>query len=71
MQLPETVRPPIPTELELRTWDWLAELKRQDRNLAWLARKTGAHYRSVYRWARGERVVPLGWLIQVARILGQ
>jgi hypothetical protein len=58
----------LPTLEALRAWDWFAELKRQDRPLTWLARKTGTHYQTVYRYGAGAHT-PAEWLAKVAEIL--
>lgn len=55
---------------DLEAWDWMAELERQERDRMWLARKTGAGYRSVYRWAAGQATPPRSWLIAAASVLG-
>ena len=63
----------LPTWVEegvLRDWDWQAELKRQGRPKAWLARATGMKPRTVYAYAYGERRAPLSWLRKVIIILG-
>lgn len=59
-----------PTEDELRAWDWLAELKRQERSIPWLARHTQRSQHSVYQYANGRQPTPLVWLEQAAIVLG-
>lgn len=51
-----------PTDLELRAWDWRAELRRQERTITWLGRHTNRAARTVYAYAYGERDAPLEWL---------
>ena len=58
-------------ETLLREWDWKAELDRQDRSKAWLARQTQTQPRSVYAYAYGEVKAPLKWLRKVAILLGR
>lgn len=61
----------VPTNEQLGAWDWRAELVRQERDVMWLARKTGAHYRAAYHWANGERATPPGWLLAAWNVLGR
>ena len=64
----------LPSSVEeglLRDWDWQAELKRQDRPKAWLARATGTKPRTVYAYAYGEFKPPLAWLRKVVLALGK
>lgn len=61
----------LPTEAELREWDWQAELKRQERSALWLARQTNTHYKAVDRYKWGYQQPPLAWLQKVARVLGR
>ena len=56
--------------VELASWDWMAELARQERDRMWLARKTRVNYRAVYRYAAGEVAPPLSWLMAAASVLG-
>jgi len=51
-------------------WDWRAELARQERSVIWLARRTGRHQQTVYRYAWGLRTAPAEWLAQAAIVLG-
>lgn len=59
------------SDAELRAWDWRAELKRADRSPAWLARKTAANYRAVYRYWHGELEAPIAFLRSAAAVLGR
>ena len=59
----------LPDEARLRAWDWHAELMRQERTVPWLARQTGGHYRTIYRYADGTQKAPIAWLREVARVL--
>jgi len=58
-------------ESVLRDWDWVAELKRQERSKTWLARATGTKPRTVYAYAYGEFRPPLDWLRKVMLTLGR
>ena len=60
----------LPTPERLRDWDWLAELKGQERSVLWLSRRTGAHYKAVYRYAWGHAQPPIAWLLAAAAALG-
>ena len=66
MKLPE-VLPDDP----LRSWDWRADLRREERGIPWLARQTGKSQTTVYRYAYGTLMAPIAWLHQVARLLGK
>lgn len=50
--------------------DWRAELARQERDIMWLARHTGIHYRSAYRIFHQERQASPAQLAAIARALG-
>lgn len=54
----------------LRAWDWRAALVEADRSPAWLARKTGAHYRAVYRYWHGQLEPTPAFLRSAAAVLG-
>ena len=58
-------------ESVLRDWDWQAELKRQGRSKAWLARATGTKPRTVYAYAYGEVRPSLDWLRTIVVTLGR
>lgn len=58
------------TDAELLAWDWRATLRANDRSPAWLARKTGQHYRAVYRYWHGQLEAPIAFLRSAARVLG-
>lgn len=53
----------------LRAWDWLADLKAQERTIPWLARKTGKSQRSVYSYKYGEARPSIEWLRDAYRVL--
>jgi hypothetical protein len=55
----------------LRAWDWRADLRRQERGIPWLARQTNRSQTTVYRYAYGTLPTPIGWLQDVARVLGK
>jgi hypothetical protein len=59
----------VPTDLA--GWDWLAELRRQDRSIPWLARRTDRSQQMVYHYAHGKRPVPAKWLEMAAIVLGK
>lgn len=58
------------TDDELRAWDWPAELRRQDRTVIWLARRTGTAYRTAYRYRAGDQPPTIEFLRSAAAILG-
>lgn len=60
----------LPTEDQLRAWDWLAEVKAQERTVLWLSRKTATHYKAAYRYAWGEVRPPIEFLRAAAAALG-
>lgn len=66
MELPEVT----PDSVDLRAWDWRAELRSQERTLTWLARKTNRPKRTVYAYSSGQIPPPLQWLTDAARALG-
>lgn len=47
---------------QLREWDWLADLEREERSIPWLARKTGKSQRSVYSYKYKQARPTLEWL---------
>lgn len=53
----------------LRSWDWLADLKADERSIPWLARKTGKSQRSIYAYSYGESTPSLEWLRSAYRAL--
>jgi hypothetical protein len=61
---------PHPTD-DLAGWDWLAELRRQERSIPWLARHTDRSQHSVYQYANGNRPTPREWLKVAAIVLGK
>jgi hypothetical protein len=58
--------PPV----DLVSWDWQAELKRQDRRIPWLARQTERSESAVRKYAAGVIPTPPAWLATAARVLG-
>lgn len=58
-----TPRRPIP-------FDWRSELARQERNIPWLARHSGIHWRTLYRLHNGEQQPTDAQLVAIARGLG-
>jgi hypothetical protein len=62
--------PEHPQRFDLYSWDWMAELRAQERNLMWLARRSGIHYQEVYRISRGKRPT-IERLEAIARALGR
>lgn len=54
---------------DLASWDWHAELRRQDRRIPWLAAQTRRSLSAVYGYRHGRMPVPIEWLEDVARIL--
>ena len=59
------------TDVDLASWDWLAELRRQERRIPWLARQTGVAQNTVYRYASGRNQTPISWLREAATVLGR
>lgn len=53
----------------LRSWDWLAELQRQERSVMWLARKTERSSRTLYRYSDGTTTPDLEWLVDAWLVL--
>lgn len=66
MNLPEVL-----PEDDLRTWDWRAALRAEERGIPWLARQTGKSQTTVYSYAYGTRKTPIAWLRAVAVVLGK
>lgn len=62
---------PATAEDVLRAWDWRSELKRQERTVTWLARRTERSASAVHKYASGEMYPPLAWLRQVEIVLGR
>lgn len=58
MQHPELTQ----DEAMLRSWDWRASLRREERGVPWLARKTGKAQSTVYAYAYGNSRPTLAWL---------
>jgi len=56
--------------LDLASWDWRAELKHQERSIAWLARQTRRSESAVNKYAGGHLVAPVAWLKEAAIVLG-
>lgn len=52
----------LPSVRRLRAWDWLADLRADERSVLWLARHTGKSSTQVYAYSRGEITPPLDWL---------
>jgi hypothetical protein len=59
------------SEDDLRSWDWRAELKRQERQVTWLARHTDRAATTVHKYASGEIPTPLSWLREAEIVLGR
>ncbi|HET7029134.1 MAG TPA: hypothetical protein VFI34_01380 [Candidatus Limnocylindrales bacterium] len=59
----------VPSDDQLRSWDWSAEAARQDRSNAWLGRKTGKSQPTVSRYAHGTLKPPADWLRAAWHIL--
>lgn len=59
----------VPSDADLRAWDWIAETRRQDRSFGWLGRKTDRSAGAVSRYAHGSLSTPIEWLRDVWRIL--
>jgi hypothetical protein len=59
------------TEAELRSWDWDAELRAQERSIPWLARRTDRGQGTVYSYRSGKMSPSLDWLRSAARVLGK
>lgn len=55
--------------LEASGWDLRGALKASERSVPWLARKTGKHPMTVYRYVWGHRTPPIGWLAQARAAL--
>ena len=66
----QPVSPPLVDELSLRSWNWRGELKRQERSMEWLARRTARSVNTVYLYGRGAKTPPLDWLRDAAIVLG-
>lgn len=54
-----------------RAWDWRAELRAQERDVMWLSRHSGIHYRTMYRLANAEQDATDGQIRAIARALGR
>jgi hypothetical protein len=55
-----------PTVVDLDAWDWKAELKRQERSMEWLARRTQRSVQTVYSYSQG-RLTPRRVWLEMAR----
>lgn len=53
----------------LLAWDWIADLRADDRTVSWLARKTGRPESTVHSYAQGRHPAPLEWLREAAFVL--
>lgn len=53
----------------LRSWNWRAALKAEERTIPWLARKTDRAQRTVYGYAYKQLPAPIEWLRAVAEVL--
>ena len=51
-------------------FDWMTELRKQERSILWLARRTNRSRNSVYAYAWGKRKPPASWLQSAAKALG-
>jgi hypothetical protein len=58
VNLPEV----LPDDEQLRSWDWRAALKAEERTMPWLARRTDRAQRTVYAYAYGQLRPPIEWL---------
>lgn len=56
---------------ELLAWDWRADLRREERGIPWLARRTSRTESTVYKYAYGTRPTPIEWLREAAQVLGK
>lgn len=58
-----------PTDEELRAWDWQADLRRAERSIAWLSRRTSRAQRTIYSYRYGEYEAPLDWLREAHTVI--
>lgn len=56
---------------DLRSWDWRAALRAEERTIPWLAKRTDRAQRTVYGYAYGTATPPLEWLRAAAIVLGK
>lgn len=47
---------------DLSAWDWKADLKREERSLEWLARRTQRSLHTVNAYSQGRLNPPAAWL---------
>lgn len=66
MDLYQVPRNPLSDQSD---WDLKRALKASERTVPWLARKTGVHPMTVYRYVWGHRTPPIGWLAQARAAL--
>lgn len=67
--MPDAEVPQQPSP-DLAAWDWRDELGRQDRDVMWLSRRSGVHYRTAYRLFHDEQQPTDAQLRAFARALG-
>lgn len=56
------VSAPPPEPDDLSGWDWKAELKRQERSLEWIARRTDRSTSALNAYSQGRVTPPAEWL---------
>lgn len=56
---------------DLESWDWKAALKREERSLEWLARRTDRSTSTVNAYSAGRLTPPVSWLQAAAIVLGR
>lgn len=61
----------LPTDEDLRAWDWVAALRSVERTMTWLARQTGKSQSAVYSYRFGQRRPSTDWLRQVHSLLSR
>lgn len=59
----------LPTDEELRAWDWRSDLRGMERSIAWLSRRTSRAQRTIYSYAYGEYEAPLDWLREARAVI--
>ena len=66
--MPDEATPSVPKVN--RYFDWRDELARQERNVTWLSRHTGIHWRRMHRIYNGETPTRDEDYVLIARALG-
>lgn len=66
---PTEIRKAEAIEDQLRAWDWLADLKADERTIPWLARHTGKSTRAIYAYSYGQAKPSVEWLRRAYRVL--